>query len=53
MLASELWGASNPAGDLEAELDQLFAMTELEAKSSVSSCTSLHCYTFVARPGLT
>lgn len=53
MLSAEPWGTSNPAGNLEAELEQLFAMVTMEAESdSVSSCTSIHCYTFVAGPGV-
>lgn len=56
MSLTRLSGASNPAGDLEAELDQLFAMVDLQAESlsiaSNSSCTGIHCYTFVAATGL-
>ncbi len=44
----------NPAGDIDAELAELFALSEIEAKTitpaSISSCTSVLCHTFVIEP---
>lgn len=38
----------NPAGDLDAELEELFEMTVLDRSTkTISSCTSIHCYTTV------
>jgi hypothetical protein len=41
---------TNPAGDLEEELGQLFDLSTAAAESiepaSISSCTSKYCYTF-------